>query len=173
MLNKMCLILDLSKLFKVNFHLSANHCPDHRTLRFWKCKKKKGGGGGGGEVEVEESAAEEEYKYYIQCVSKKVIYIQRIIVIKSIEWNIYMWLISKEQLILLPLVPFLHHVYVTHDRVHWCWRWQCHVLLFASFVIEIEYCYQRMLSFMSLGIQMNECLVIKRDILKLHFKAIV
>ena len=67
----------------------------------------------------------------IQCVpikKKRVIHIQRPVVLKSID------LISKEQLIFFPLVLFLHHaMYVTHDQVHCHWRWQCHVPLFASF----------------------------------------
>ena len=47
----------------------------------------------------------------IQCVSKKkVIHIQRPIVLKSIDLKICMWHISEEQLILFPLVPFLHQV---------------------------------------------------------------
>ena len=41
---------------------------------------------------------------------KKVIHIQRPIVLKSINLNICMWPISKEQLILFPLVSCLHHV---------------------------------------------------------------
>ena len=47
----------------------------------------------------------------IQCVSKKVINFERPIVLRSINLNICMWHISKEQLILFPLVPFLYHVY--------------------------------------------------------------
>ena len=41
---------------------------------------------------------------------KKVIHIQKPIVLKSINMNICMWHISKEPLILFPLVPFLYHV---------------------------------------------------------------
>ena len=41
----------------------------------------------------------------------KVIHFQGPIVLKSIDLNICMWSISKEQLIYFPLVPFLHHVY--------------------------------------------------------------
>ena len=48
--------------------------------------------------------------HIIQCVSKKkVIHFQRPIVLKSINLNIRMGHTSKEQLILFPLVPFLHH----------------------------------------------------------------
>ena len=43
-------------------------------------------------------------------IKKKVIHFQRPIVLKSIDLNICTWPISKEQLILFPLVPFLHHV---------------------------------------------------------------
>ena len=42
-------------------------------------------------------------------IKKKVIHFQRPIVLKSINLNIYMWHTSKEQIILFPLVPFLHH----------------------------------------------------------------
>ena len=45
-----------------------------------------------------------------QCVYKHVIHIQRPIVMKSINCNIYMWLISKEELIFFPSVPFWHHI---------------------------------------------------------------
>ena len=41
---------------------------------------------------------------------KKVIHFQRPIVLMSINLNICMWHINKEQLILFPLVPFLHQV---------------------------------------------------------------
>ena len=41
---------------------------------------------------------------------KKVIHIQRPIVLKSIDFKICMWQINEEQLILFPLVPFLHQV---------------------------------------------------------------
>ena len=44
------------------------------------------------------------------CVKIKVIHFQRPIVLKSIDLNICMWHISKGQLILFPLVPFLHRV---------------------------------------------------------------
>ena len=47
---------------------------------------------------------------YHSAYKKKVIHIQRPIVLKSINLNICMWPISKEKLILFPLVPFLHHV---------------------------------------------------------------
>ena len=47
---------------------------------------------------------------YTVRIKKKVILIQRPIVLKSINLNICMWPISKEQLIYFPLVPFLHHV---------------------------------------------------------------
>ena len=47
----------------------------------------------------------------IQCVSKiMVIHFQGPIVLKSIYLNIFIWHISKEQLIFFPLVAFLHHV---------------------------------------------------------------
>ena len=49
-------------------------------------------------------------KCYIVRIKKKVIHIQRPIVLKSIHFNIWMWPVCKEQLILFPLVPFLHHV---------------------------------------------------------------
>ena len=44
------------------------------------------------------------------CIKIKVINFQGPIVLKSIDFNICMWPISKEQLIPFPLVPFLHHV---------------------------------------------------------------
>ena len=47
---------------------------------------------------------------YTVRIKKKVIHIQRPIVLKSIDLKICMWHISKEQLILFPLVPFLHQV---------------------------------------------------------------
>ena len=72
------------------------------------------------------------YFLYTVRIKKKVIHIQRPIVLKSINLKIYMWHISKEQLINFPLVPFLHQV--CHAwRVHCHWRWQCHDPLFASF----------------------------------------
>ena len=43
-------------------------------------------------------------------IKKKVIHIQRPIVLKSINFNIWMWPVYNEQLILFPLVPFLHHI---------------------------------------------------------------
>ena len=46
------------------------------------------------------------YSAYI----KKVIHIQRPIVLKSIDLKICIWHISDELLILFPLVPFLHQV---------------------------------------------------------------
>ena len=46
---------------------------------------------------------------YTVRIKKEVIHIQRPIGLKSINLNIYMWHTSKEQLILFPLVPFLHH----------------------------------------------------------------
>ena len=64
---------------------------------------------------------------------KKVIHIQLAIVLTSIDLNTLMWHISKEHLILFPLVPFVHLLYVTHDWVHCHWRWQCHFPVFASF----------------------------------------
>ena len=42
-------------------------------------------------------------------IKKKVIHLQRPIVLKSINLNIRVWHTSKEQLIFFPLVPFLHH----------------------------------------------------------------
>ena len=57
-------------------------------------------------------------------------------------------------------------MYVTHDRVHCHWRWQCHIPLFASFGN-----WDGRLQWMpSLVIQMDECLVNKHDTLKLHLK---
>ena len=49
-------------------------------------------------------------------IKKKVVHIQRPIVLKSIDLKICMWHIhvSKEQLILFPLVPFSHQVHVCH-----------------------------------------------------------
>ena len=41
---------------------------------------------------------------------KKVIHIQRPIVLKSIYLKMCMWHVGEEQLILFPLVPFLHQV---------------------------------------------------------------
>ena len=49
-------------------------------------------------------------RLYTVRIKKKVIHIQRPIVLKSINLNICMWPISKEQLIYFPLVPLLHHV---------------------------------------------------------------
>ena len=49
------------------------------------------------------------YDYTVR-ITKKVIHIQRPIVLKSINLKIYMWHISKDQLILFPLVHFLHQV---------------------------------------------------------------
>ena len=43
-------------------------------------------------------------------IKKKVIHIQRPIVLKSNDLKICMWHISEEQLILFLLVPFLHQV---------------------------------------------------------------
>ena len=51
---------------------------------------------------------------YTVRIKIKVIHIQRPIVLKSIDLKICMWHISKEQLILFPLVPFLHQVIVCH-----------------------------------------------------------
>ena len=43
-------------------------------------------------------------------IKKKVLHIQRPIVLKSIDLKICVWHISEEQLILFPLIPFLHQV---------------------------------------------------------------
>ena len=51
----------------------------------------------------------QSYMYTVR-INKKVIHFQRPIVLKSTNLNIRMWHISKEQLILFPLVPFLYHV---------------------------------------------------------------
>ena len=48
--------------------------------------------------------------HYTVRIKIKVIHIQRPIVLKSIDLKICMCHISKEQLILFPLVPFLHQV---------------------------------------------------------------
>ena len=50
------------------------------------------------------------HRIYTVRIKIKVIHIQRPIVLKSIDLKICMWHISKEQLILFPLVPFLHQV---------------------------------------------------------------
>ena len=41
---------------------------------------------------------------------KKVLHFQKHIVLKSINLDIWMWPMSKEQFILFPMVPLLHHV---------------------------------------------------------------
>ena len=51
------------------------------------------------------------FDLYTVRIKIKVIHIQKPVVLKSIDLNICMWGISKEQLVLFPLVPFLHHVY--------------------------------------------------------------
>ena len=50
------------------------------------------------------------HKLYSAYQKKKVIHIQRPIVLKSIDLKICVWHISKEQLILFPLVHFVHQV---------------------------------------------------------------
>ena len=60
-------------------------------------------------------------------------------------------------------------MYVTHDRVHCHWRWQCHIPLFASF----RNWDGRLQWMTSLVIQMDECLVNKHHTLKLHLKVCV
>ena len=57
-------------------------------------------------------------------------------------------------------------VHVTNDRVHCLWRWQCHIPIFANFVSWDG----RLQWMLSLVIQMDECLVIKHDALKMHLK---
>ena len=47
---------------------------------------------------------------YTVRIKKKVIHIQWSIVLKTIDLKICMWHISKEQLIIFPLVPFLDQV---------------------------------------------------------------
>ena len=46
----------------------------------------------------------------LKCVSITVIQFQRYIILISIDLNICIWLIDKEQLILFPLVPFFPHM---------------------------------------------------------------
>ena len=53
------------------------------------------------------------YNYTVR-MKKKVIQIQRPVVLKSIILNICVLSISEEQLIIFPLVPIM---YVTHDHI--------------------------------------------------------
>ena len=48
------------------------------------------------------------------CIKIKVIHFQRPIVLTSINLNLHVTFICKDQLILFPLVPFLHHVRHAH-----------------------------------------------------------
>ena len=48
--------------------------------------------------------------HYTVRIKKKVIHIQRSVVLKTIDFKICIWHESKEQLIIFPLVPFLDQV---------------------------------------------------------------